>query len=171
LRSRHTENESTLELFSPSLAGSSAGENAGSFGASSTTSTPPAALAPKSTNGTFPRISSLPTPGANDYKGSARVGQRRGQLDEAVEQKLATATPGRAGNMTPSGSSFGTTPSDAATGAESAARRGRLNPLFCEWMQGLPIGWTDCAPLETLELRHWFTRSRSVVYSRSSGSN
>jgi hypothetical protein len=31
-----------------------------------------------------------PTPGANDHKGSAREGQRRGQLDEAVEQLWPT---------------------------------------------------------------------------------
>jgi hypothetical protein len=31
-----------------------------------------------------------PTPGANDHKGSAAAGQRRGQLDEASEQKWAT---------------------------------------------------------------------------------
>ena len=30
-----------------------------------------------------------PTPGANDYKGSYQPGQRRGQLDEATEQKWA----------------------------------------------------------------------------------
>ena len=31
-----------------------------------------------------------PTAGANDHKGTAREGQRRGQLDEAAEQKWAT---------------------------------------------------------------------------------
>lgn len=31
-----------------------------------------------------------PSPGANDYKGSNREGQRRGQLDEAAEQKWPT---------------------------------------------------------------------------------
>jgi hypothetical protein len=31
-----------------------------------------------------------PTPGANDDKGSAQIGQRRGQLDEAAEQKWRT---------------------------------------------------------------------------------
>jgi hypothetical protein len=33
-----------------------------------------------------------PTPGANDHKGSAKDGQRRGQLDEATEQKWQTPT-------------------------------------------------------------------------------
>ena len=27
--------------------------------------------------------------------------------------------------------------------------RPSLNPAFAEWMMGLPIGWTDCEPLET----------------------
>ncbi len=32
-----------------------------------------------------------PTPGANDHKGTAKVGPRRGQLDEAAEQKFQTS--------------------------------------------------------------------------------
>jgi hypothetical protein len=35
---------------------------------------------------------SWPTPGANDHKGSSKDGQRRGQLDEATEQKWQTPT-------------------------------------------------------------------------------
>lgn len=34
-----------------------------------------------------------PTPGANDHKGSAKEGQRRGQLDEATEQKFSRPDP------------------------------------------------------------------------------
>lgn len=36
------------------------------------------------------------------------------------------------------------------TGAQSQSTSGlRLNPRFVEWLMGFPIGWTDCAPLET----------------------
>lgn len=34
-----------------------------------------------------------PTPGANDHKGTAKEGQRRGQLDEAAEQKFQSGPP------------------------------------------------------------------------------
>lgn len=72
-----------------------------------------------------------PTAGANDYKGSYKLGQRRGQLDEAAEQRFSPPGPKPTGRQskTPSGQ--------------------RLNPLFVEWLMGLPIGWTDFAPLET----------------------
>lgn len=32
---------------------------------------------------------------------------------------------------------------------------GPLNPEFVEWLMGWPIGWTDCAPLETDKFRQW----------------
>jgi hypothetical protein len=31
---------------------------------------------------------------------------------------------------------------------------GPLSPLFVEWLMGFPIGWTDCAPSETLLSRN-----------------
>ena len=36
------------------------------------------------------KVMNWPTPGANDHKGTAKLGQRRGQLDEATEQKFLT---------------------------------------------------------------------------------
>ncbi len=37
----------------------------------------------------LPNVASKwPTPGANDHKGTAKVGQRGGRLDEAAEQKF-----------------------------------------------------------------------------------
>ena len=51
------------------------------------------------------------------------------------------------------------------TGAPSEAQRnaptlgsiagGTLNPEWIEWRMGWPIGWTDCAPLETGRFRQW----------------
>lgn len=44
----------------------------------------------------------------------------------------------------------------------AAAFRRRLNPRFVEWLQGLPGGWTACAPSETL----WYqSRQRSLLGS------
>ena len=59
---------------------------------------------------------SWPSPGANDWKGSSVVGQRQGQLDEAVERKWATP-------QRPSG------------------HRQRLNPRWVEALMGFPVGW------------------------------
>lgn len=70
---------------------------------------------------------------------------------------------GSAGYSTESGRSSGTTLTDAVCGAASAGRRGRLNPLLSEWIQGLPVGWSDCAPLETSALRLWWQRQRSFI--------
>jgi hypothetical protein len=39
--------------------------------------------------------------------------------------------------------------------------RPRLNPQFVEWLMGVPVGWTDFAPLETA----WF-RCRQRMHSR-----
>ena len=64
-----------------------------------------------------------PTPGANDWKGSARWGQRRRQLDERVENQERDR---RDSSM----------PRVVVTGS--------LNPIFVEWLQGFPTGWTDC---------------------------
>jgi hypothetical protein len=78
------------------------------------------------------------TPGANDFKGSARLGQRRGQLDEQVSHRF------RRGQQTVSGR-----PSSAPTPSSPP----RLNPNFVDWMMGWPPGWTASEPLETVSSR------------------
>lgn len=78
-----------------------------------------------------------PTAGANDWKGTAKVGQRRGQLDEAAEQMWH-------GPQDPTG-----------TGAESPSTSGlRLNPRFVEWLMGFPDEWTVCEHSATLSSQH-----------------
>jgi hypothetical protein len=37
-----------------------------------------------------------------------------------------------------------------------------LNPLFVEWMMGIPEGWTDC-DLQVTGWSQWLQRSRSYV--------
>ncbi len=44
--------------------------------------------------------------------------------------------------------------------------RKRLNPLFVEYLVGLPPGWTDCAPLETSAWRRWLARHSWSCFQR-----
>lgn len=123
-----------------------------------------------------------PTPGANDHKGSAREGQRRGQLDEAAEQLWQTPTVGFGGKMNRSkersgefmieGQATALTSSlqaqpTSTLGDESSPTdptlRPRLNPAFVEWLMGLPTGWTDFAPLGT-EWCRWSRRMHSYLF-------
>jgi hypothetical protein len=48
-----------------------------------------------------------------------------------------------------------TTPKD---GPEPSPSTPRLNPLFVEWLMGLPKGWLSCEPLETGSFRRWLQR-------------
>lgn len=75
-----------------------------------------------------------PTAGANDWKGSYQPGQRRGQLDEAAEQKWATPTAGDA-----AGRQDRKTPKDGDTTSQRAV----LNPQFVEALMGFPPGWSS----------------------------
>lgn len=50
---------------------------------------------------------------------------------------------------------------------ESRQKGGKLNPAFCEWMQGFPLGWTVCAPLGILSCPSWL-RVHSLCCSLSS---
>lgn len=44
------------------------------------------------------------------------------------------------------------------TGPQSTQNSGRprLNPSFVEWLMGVPLGWTDYAPLETESFLSWW---------------
>lgn len=122
-------------------------------------------------SGLTPAIAALPAPVTSDGE---RENETYGGGNETLLGALASLPSptsqdsigsGAAGYSTESGRHSGTTLTDAVCGAVSAGRRGRLNPLLSEWIQGLPVGWSDCAPLETSELRRWLERQRST-YSR-----
>lgn len=97
-----------------------------------------------------------PTPTATDHKGSASLGQRRGQLDEATEQRYSHPLPSAPTGQQPSP----TTPRG----------RRRLNPRFVEWLMGWPLGWTAFACSET-EWSLWCQAMRSSLCSRVSPTN
>ena len=130
------------------------------------------------------QVQTWPTPGANDHKGSAQEGQRRGQLDEAVEQKWCTPNtmgggqtsrgPGRNDEPLIDGQAQAVTalsrpdPATSSHGAASSPNaptsRPRLNPAFVEWLMGMPHGWTDFAPVGT-EWSDWQRGMRSCLFS------
>jgi hypothetical protein len=99
-----------------------------------------------------------PTLGANDHKGTAKPGQRRGQLDEAAEQKW---------NSPPTHQS----PATTKDGGESSKSTKRLNRRFVCWLMGWPMNWSDidatnCGYSETelfLRRRRW--RLRALLHS------
>lgn len=75
----------------------------------------------------FPRVN-WPTAGANDHKGTAKVGQRRGQLDEAPEQIFPPV------HQTSHDGEW-------CLNFTRGLHRPRLNPWFVEWLMGFPSGW------------------------------
>lgn len=101
-----------------------------------------------------------PMPAATDHKGSTHLGQRRGQLSEAI---LTWPTPraaqdaGRhhgapdsldhaARNQTQDSPPAQPTPPHGSESSPPAPNsRRRLNPDFVDWMMNTDPGWTDCA--------------------------
>ena len=109
-------------------------------------------------------VTTFPTPGAHDYKGSSKWGQRRGQLDEVIEntardqaqaQSWPTPRAQDAKHAAPTDWELqtdhaGTKDSlrvqialrDASSSPPSKGS-GQLNPTWVEWLMGYPSGWTD----------------------------
>jgi hypothetical protein len=48
-----------------------------------------------------------------------------------------------------------TTKSETESSSPDLGTLGQLNVEFPEWLNGLPIGWTDLSPLETAKYRRW----------------
>ena len=133
------------------------------------------------------QVDSWPTPGANDYKGSAREGQRRGQLDEATEQHWQTPATdsfrSRGGDrkdemgldqqarvFPSSRPDQEPAPSGSASCESGPTSRPRLNSAFVCWLMGLPEGWINFERLGT-EWSRWWPRMRSCLCSLVCGRN
>lgn len=84
------------------------------------------------TGNAYGRGKRWPTASANDYKGTARPGQRRGQLDEAAEQLF------QSGHPTETTTKDGP---ESSTDTHSSPQPCRLNPYFVLWLMGFPLNW------------------------------
>jgi len=90
-----------------------------------------------------------------DYKDSEGMqtvginpdGSLRRRDDQLGRQALQSAISGL-----PSSSSIPTSPR-------------RLNPDFCDWLMGLPPGWTASAPLETESFRSWLHTHTELLHA------
>ncbi len=113
-----------------------------------------------------------PTPHANASTGPGEHGEGGENLQTAVDRMLPTPTSSmmteadmeqakHAGNggkrpsyqearmlPTPDGLS-GNQGQQGGEFRKAVAPGGQLNPEWVEWLQGFPIGWTDCEPSET----------------------
>jgi hypothetical protein len=110
-----------------------------------------------------------PTPTASDSdRGGGRFG--RGNLDPWPTPTAGDANAsGAAGYSTDSGRHSGTTLTDAVAGSAPNGRLGRLNPTWVEWLMGWPLGWTDCAPLETGRFLEWRQQHSSCCEPEADG--
>lgn len=145
----------------------------------------------KSGDGLSTAVKLWPTPGANDHKGSACVGHRRRQLDEAAEQKFRSSRSDEASISTRSRERFATLPTKernrkwrllrwlahvdsgmrgAALSVLGPTLRPRLNPNFVEHLMGWPIGWTASAVGATA-LSRWTRLMRSQLCGLVSRAN
>lgn len=113
-----------------------------------------------------------PTPRATDGSHGGRVTLRKsregGNLIEAVCARTTWPTPmardGDPKRGMPSPATArkriqeqGKRNLDDAVAAKQPgqAAGGQLNPTWVEWLMGWPLGWTDCAPLETARFLPW----------------
>lgn len=133
---------------------------------------------PKLTMASELMMRNWPPPGANDHKGSSKEGQRRGQLDEAAEQKWPTPDASTAkyrlrGDSQQSKSLEAASrlsshqvpePQNGETSSPPArTSRQRLNPAFVCWLMGWPTWWTRLEPTSygPEEMESWRSKLRS----------
>ena len=101
------------------------------------------------------------TPTSRDYKdgSSADTAPTNGLLGRQVIQGSHCSLPAPA---IPSGP----TSSPNSPGLPLPSQRKKLNPLFVEWLQGLPVGWTSkTARISSERLATWYARCRQRLHS------
>lgn len=99
-----------------------------------------------------------PTPNATDYKGRSTrsLGKERLESDDDLPTRVSKYPTPQAGAQNPA--AHNAMSGDFKTklcevwGIQTT---GQLNPMWVEWLMGLPIGWTDLEPLATESYRQW----------------
>jgi hypothetical protein len=86
------------------------------------------------------------TPGANEDAAGKPGANMQPQIKQQVEE-WAHSRPD---------------PEVTGEGSRKASGPPRLNPLFVEWLMGVPFGWTDYEPLGT-EWSRWWQLMRSEL--------
>lgn len=128
-----------------------------------------------------------PTPISRDWKGRPQRPEEKSSLPVAASM-WATPTAGdskASGSRNAPGSAAhkGTSLTDMIRTGDSHGRRdpetgkdGRsgsvpavLNPRFVETLMGLPVGWSDCTPLETGSFQSWLRAHSSLLHDALSG--
>ncbi len=102
------------------------------------------------------------TPRANDGKGGLTFanGSERASTDFYLPDQVNMVERARWPTPRASDGEKGLDPDHEAGGRHAPALPttvgGKLNPRWVEWLMGIPIGWTSCAPLAMGSYRQWW---------------
>jgi hypothetical protein len=83
-----------------------------------------------------------PTPSARDWKSGQASQETHDRNSRPLNEVASRSTP-----------LLLTTEEDGPESSPPPLGSLQLNPLFVEWLMGLPLGWTDFAPLGTVLFR------------------
>ena len=100
----------------------------------------------------------IPTATVQDANGRDRHNQRDGSTKESLlgfARHVPTPCTQEAKNSTLPVSQRDRDNLPGFMLSEGQASGGQLNPLWVEWLQGFPIGWTDCAASATDRFHKW----------------
>lgn len=125
----------------------------------------------------WPSAAAWPTPIAGDAHLSSNPEAAASRLDEGkvtLSRLVETAWPSTCSRPAPAGGvtseavgsslSIETLPDGSKCLRLGPTSRRRLNPLFVEWLCGLPHGWTAYEPVE---IRSWLSKARRLLSSCS----
>ena len=92
-----------------------------------------------------------PTPHANASTGPGEHGDGGENLQTVVARMVPTPTSHRTdlGTMEMARYSGRERKAGKPEAQYESVNHGQLNPAWVEWLQGFPVGWTDCEPSET----------------------
>jgi len=103
-----------------------------------------------------------PTPAASDYKGSVKGNllQGRRQMTRGVRlpehvMRFATPTTPRPHDSENTAGKYMAGQKQQDLTSQVCQAGGQLIPMWCEWLMGWPLGWSDLKPLAKESFRKW----------------